>query len=152
MKAISINNETQGRKIGFYFTMFTVALIAILAATLLFEIKKELIVQISCLSLLVLAVLLFKLGGFYYLIIELKNDVLEIKFYTVFPYGRKFKMIRAEINQLDRVEYSNGLLGVGRSLSMYQKKKDGSAKYPVIGLSALSKADFTKLNEVLRID
>lgn len=142
-----VNNKSKGRVVGFWFSMSIIAILGVLVALFVFEIESSLDIKIGVAVLGVAVVSLFKFGGFDYLIVELKDKTVEVKFYSVFPYGRKFRMIRINEKQISKVEFVNGFLGVGNKMLIYQDKKGQLEKYPNVYLSALSNSEDKALKE-----
>ena len=150
MKNLKLDNTKTGRRIGFVFTVLILFFVAMLFVGISSDNNYSLMIQVISGVLVVMMSILFKFGGFDYLLIQKEEDDIEIKFYSVFPYGRKFRMIKINRLQVDKIEITNGFLGLNKSLTIYQKKKDGSAKYPKVCLSALNKDDFKSITTLFK--
>lgn len=148
---VLINNIQSGKRIGFVFTILILLVIGVLISVIFSDYVHNLLVGTIAGGLLIILFIIYKYAGFYYLIVEQRGNLMELKYYQVFPYGRKFKMIQVQKDQLRRVDFEDGFLGLGRCMILFQMKKGGVAKYPKIWLSALNKKELTQIKELFRV-
>ncbi len=98
-----------------------------------------------------LAALYFYLGGHYFIRIEVKNNKdLMVKYYNLFPVGRKFKAFQIPLRQFHHHEIKYSAGGLTSWLILYQRAPGGLAKYPAVGLSAAGKSGREEISKFLR--
>ncbi|TAJ10268.1 hypothetical protein DMA11_19210 [Marinilabiliaceae bacterium JC017] len=136
-KNMKLENKKQSFSVAVNFALIIVALIILLAVYYITDLITLKGVDYVLWGLLVVVLLLYKFGGFYYLLVEEKKQVLDIKYYGLFPLGRSFKRLSIPVDALDRIEVKEGVGGMFSRLVLYQKSGTGVAKYPAIGLAAM---------------
>ena len=140
-----ISNEQSTREVGLWFSLIITFLTVVFLTSILVEPIQVWWIQYPSAALTLLTILVFRFGGFHYISTSLANQEIEIKFYNIFPYGRKFRMIKTSAKQLQRIVIRKGFLGIGRGMILYQQTGNQVAKYPFIGLSALNENDRTRI-------
>lgn len=103
---------------------------------------------IASAALTVVFILLFKFLGMDFLTIELQGDELEIKHYSIFPFGRRYNMFKIPLDRIHDAVIKNGF--IGSQLIVYQQTAKGLAKYPPLPLLGLSSKDKQELLKVLK--
>lgn len=84
-----------------------------------------------------LTALFFYVGGYNYIRIEVENNKnLVIKYYNLFPVGRKFKAFKIPLQNFHHHEIVYSMGGLTSNLVLFQRMQGGVAKYPPVGLSA----------------
>ncbi|RCW36664.1 hypothetical protein [Marinilabilia salmonicolor] len=98
-----------------------------------------------------LIALFFYIGGYCYVHVEVENNAnLMVKYYNLFPVGRKFKAFRIPLQNFHHHEIRFGAAGMVSKLVLFQRMQGGVAKYPPVGLSAMGKTGREKLSAFLR--
>lgn len=141
----SFNNQTTVQKVSVSFSLVIMICLIVVGITLLFDVVFRVEAGLAAGCLGGLAMLLFRFGGYEYLLVKTENQVLEIRYYHVFPFGRKYKMVRIPTDQLSQIKLVKGFMGVRSQLILYQKKNQSVSKYPGIGLAAVSRNQLKEL-------
>jgi hypothetical protein len=137
-----ISNRKQSTHTLMIFSSTWLVLIIILAVSFFDFVEFPLWISLAVACLVGLTALFFYLGGYYFYQIEVKNNKeLLIKYYNLFPAGRKFKAFQIPLKQFHHHTIRRRLGGLTSWLILYQKMQGGVAKYPPLGLSASSKED-----------
>ncbi len=146
---MKLSNQKEASSIGLFYSG-AIILIAILLMTAYFGNIILLLNYTPLLwSTLVVLMLLYRFAGYHYMSIEISNREADIKYYRIFPIGRKYKRIKIKGEQLHRIKVNNGILGIGANLKLDVNTSKGRARYPFIGLSAVSVNDRKKIAEAL---
>ncbi len=144
-----VTNAKQSSRSLMVFSASWMLLICAFAVTFYDLLETPLWLRIGlALSLIVMA-LGFYLGGFHFFRAEIKKEMLEIKYYNLFPAGRKFQTVLIPLKQYHHHEIKRQLGGLFKWIIIYQEMAGGVAKYPPIGLSASGKKVQKALNEML---
>jgi len=69
------------------------------------------------------------------------GDLIIIRYFPMRPLGRRKKAIQIPKISLAGFEIKKSLFGIKKSLILHQKTKKGNAKYPPIGITALTKKE-----------
>src|SRR5690554_1057949 len=115
------NKKTAARHIR-VFAITWLAAMALLVASLVWRDNTPLATQLILAAAVVGIALIFGWGGFYYLEISSDKEAFTIKYFNLFPMGREYKAMRLP-------------------LSRYEETGHGVARYPALGLTALSAAE-----------
>lgn len=146
---MKLSNQKEAASITLLFTS-AIVLIAILLMTAYFA-NIGVLLHLAPLfwGFFALMVLLYRFGGYHFMSIEINNREADIKYYRIFPIARKYKRIKIKGDQLHRIKINNGILGIGANLQLDVNTSKGRARYPFIGLSAVSASDRRKIAEAL---
>ena len=117
-----------------------------MAATIFLQ-QFEIVIVLS--ALFVVGVVLTRILNFSYLYLQLENEKLMIRFYSLFSVDRDYESIEFPVASLRRVEVKKYLFGLKWDLHLSVRLKQGLAGYPPICLSALSFADREKLVKLI---
>lgn len=146
---MKLSNQKEASSIGLFYTG-AIILTATLLMTAYFGNILLLINYAPFLwSLLAVLVLLYRFGGYHYMNIEINNREADIKYYRIFLIGRKYKRIKIKGEQLHRIKVNNGFLGIGANLKLDINTTKGRARYPFIGLAAVSVNDRKRIADAL---
>jgi len=112
--------------------------------------ESPLWMRLALAAIIGLVALFFYLGGYYYILIEVNNNKdLMIKYYNLFPAGRKFKAFKIPLQQFHHHEIQHKTGGLTTWLVLYQKMQGGIAKYPPVGLSAAGESGRKEISDFL---
>jgi len=78
-----------------------------------------------------------------------QGDKLVFKYYSLRPFMQKRRTIEIPKNSLMKFNISSSMLGKKKSLILYQRINNNTAKYPPISISALSKQELHDLKASL---
>ncbi len=146
---MKLTNQKEATTIGLIFSG-GVILTAILLMTVYFGALESLQSTIPLLwSLLIVLILLYRFAGYHFMNIEINNHEADIKYYRIFPIGRKYKRVKIKGQQLHNVKVHNGILGIGANLQLDVNTSKGRARYPFIGLGAVTYNNRKKIAEAL---
>ena len=93
---------------------------------------------------------LFKWGGFCYVEVMIEKGNLDVKYYGLFPIGRKYKRILIPTKKISQVKIAPGIFSIGRRLIIIRKSKGQLINYPAVGLAAFNQGQVKKLEQLLR--
>lgn len=132
------DNQKQVGNINIYFSLIIIAIIVVFGSHYIFNIYFNERLILSLWILLILTLLIYRYGGFEYISFEFTDDNIDIKYYRLFPLGRKYNRIVIPNEFLGDFKMNPGYGGLFSSLVLYQNKSGVMAQYPPIGLAALS--------------
>lgn len=146
----NVSNKKQVKSIGMVLGL--IFLVTIVALGLYYFYLDDLgiytgIVLWCCLAL-VLA--LFKWGGFCYVEVSVEKGNLDVKYYDLFPVGRKYKRILVPVNKISQLKIARGLFAIGRRLMITRKSRGQQINYPAVGLAAFNRDQINQLEKLFR--
>jgi hypothetical protein len=145
-----ISNQKQSAKALMVFSSVWVGLIIIFALSFFDLFGSPLWIRILLAAIIGMAAVFFYMGGYYYIQIEVNdNKNLIVKYYNLFPVGRKFKAFKVPLKQFHHHEIRHGADGITFWLVLFQSMQGGIAKYPAVGLSAAGKSGREEIGEFL---
>ncbi|PWD99954.1 hypothetical protein [Marinilabilia rubra] len=134
-----ISNQKESTRTLLTFSGIWAGLVIIFALSFLELFPSPIWMRIVLACIIGLAALFFYLGGYHYIQLEVKdNKDLMVKYYNLFPVGRKFRAFQIPIKNLHHHEVKYGAGGFTSWLIIFQRMQGGLAKYPAVGLSAMS--------------
>jgi hypothetical protein len=123
-------------------------LLALFVTSLLFKPELPLVVKIVMGVLTFGLAIFFALGGYCYVELEIENNSsLLVRYYNLSPIGRQFKAFKIQLPRFQRYEIKKK--GPFIYLGFFEQTSRGVARYPLIGLMALSKDERKKYQEFL---
>ena len=145
-----ISNKKQSARALLTFSGVWAVLIILFTLSFLDLFTSPLWLRLSLGVIIGLVALFFYLGGYHYIQIEIKdNKEITVKYYNLFPLGRKFQVFKIPIQHLHHHEIQFGSGGLTCWLILFQKMQGGIAKYPAVGLSALDKNKRQEIEQFL---
>ena len=139
------NKKTSSAQIR-NFALAWLAALALFVISFLTKAPVHPAIQIALGLLILLIAIIFATGGFHYLEIEPKDDLISIKYFNLFPIGREFKSLQIPYKRFSHIKTKNTFGGLFRYFYLYEQTSRGLARYPKIGLTSLSK---TERNEII---
>lgn len=132
-----MDNKDSAHKIIRFFAFAWILLLGLFVASLLVKVDVPLALQILLGVLTFGLGIGFGLGGFYYLEFKIENNhYLQVRYFNLSPIGREYKSFKIELSRF----YSFQVKKVGPFgyLYLFEESGKGVAKYPKLGLSAMS--------------
>ncbi len=131
-----------------------ISVVTILAAPwfdpdLLGILKYQWILLIAVLYILIVAVSWMR--GLNYFYFDDKGDKIIIRYYPIRPLGRKKKAVQIQKTVFAGFEIKKPVLGLKKNLILKQYVKKKVAKYPPIGITALTRQELRALEKQLSI-
>lgn len=121
-------------------------LLAMTAAILL-----EQFLLVFCLGIvLMLMLILTRILNFNFVRIQLENDKLIIRHYSLYSVDRNYESIELPVHSLRKVIVKKYLFGLKWDLRLTVKLKQGMADYPPVCLSAIPFAERKNLVKLMR--
>jgi len=145
----NVNNKKQVKSKGLILGFVLMVATAALAGYYFFREQQFLGLEIFLWLSFVLVVALFKWGGFCYVEVEIEKNNLDVKYYNLFPIGRKYERILIPTKKISQVKIAPGILSIGRRLILTRKSKGQQINYPAVGLAAFNKGQVDKLVKLL---
>ncbi len=147
---IDIRKTVLRKKVrGFFTTIFFLVIIALLLATELFsyEILGATRYQIAIViaAIYIIIVVYNTLRNFFYIFYNDEGEKLILRFFSMSYLARKKSSIEFKKNEIAGFKIEKNLFGLHENLIIYQKTKNGQAKYPPVSLTALTKEEKKKL-------
>ncbi len=99
----------------------------------------------SILGVLIITVFVYRYGGFEYVSFTFNDREVDIKYYRLFPFNRKFNRIVIPNEFLGDYKIQKGIGTIFSYLIIYQNRGGAMAQYPPIGMAATSKSMRNKL-------
>lgn len=96
---------------------------------------------------LIVVVVLYYIGGYCYVDVEITKAKVDIKFYNLFPFWREYRRIVLPIEKLKYIKVRSGLGFIGASLLVCGRIKGRLAMFPTVGLSACSQQQINELKK-----
>ena len=123
--------------------MFSGLVLLLSMAALIYFQKFEIVIALSI--ILILALILNRMLNFNYVRIQIENNRVLIRYYSLFSVDRNYEAIDFPIASLRRVVVKKYLLGLKWDLHLSVQLKQGLARYPAVCLSAVSSGDRKKI-------
>lgn len=147
---MKLTNQKRASSIAMLFTVIIIILSVLLMIAYFGNIAALMGYTTAMWVALMLAIAMYRLGGYHFMDIEINNREADIKYYRIFPVGRTYKRVKIKGEQLHKIKIHNGFLGFAANLQLFVNTGKGRAKYPFIGLGAVSAADRKKIGEALQ--
>ncbi|MGM0375478.1 MAG: hypothetical protein ACQEQ0_01760, partial [Bacteroidota bacterium] len=146
-----VSNQKQSSRALLVFSGIWMVLVIIFALSFFGLFESSMWVRAGLIGLIGLVALWFYLGGYYYISLEIENNRdLMVKYYNLFPMGRRFQAFRIPLKQYHHHEIKTEAGGLKRQLILYQKMQGGIAKYPPVGLSAMDRKGMEEVTGFLK--
>lgn len=146
-----ISNQKHSSKVLLTFSGVWAGLVIIFALSFFDLFESPIWMRLVLAAIIGLVALFFYLGGYYFVQIEVKNNKdLMIKYYNLFPAGRKFKAFQIPLNQFHHHEITYKTGGTTCWLELFQRMQGGIAKYPAVGLSAVNNEGRKEISKFLK--
>lgn len=147
---MKINNQKKATNTSTFFLFAIIITSALLLVAYLGNVAVLLQGVAGLWIVLVALILMFRFGGYHFMEIEISGHEADIKYYRLFPFGRQYKRIKIKGQQLQTVKIHKGFAGIAANLQIDVSTSKGKARYPFIGLAAVSPSDRKKMEEVLK--
>lgn len=144
-----MNNRKNAGKVNLFFSILLLLVLIILGTSFLWDIGLERTLQISLVVLFLIIAFTYYSGGFYYFELESDNSGFRIKHYKLFPFGKQYKVYQIPLERYSHYTIKKLAGGLFSWLYLYERTNRGLAKYPSIGISALSPSQLKVLIDYL---
>jgi hypothetical protein len=101
-------------------------------------------------GLFIVALAIVGILGFQYLRINIEQETLIVRYYSIFAFDRSFSMLEIPVQNLYSVEVRHTLMGLKPEFRVSVKVEEGIADYPWISLSAIPRKVNTRLIAALK--
>lgn len=142
------NKQNAGRTTRFFGIIWIVTL-ALLVVSLVWDLGIGQIPQVAMVLVLILSAVIFYTGGFFYVEIEPEPGSFRVKHYNLFPFWQEFKVYQIPLERYHKYEIKKAAGGLFSWLLLFEQTSRGLARYPGIGLSALSAAQLKTITDYL---
>ncbi len=147
---IDIRKTVLKKKVrSFYTTLFFLTVIAVLLVTNIYsdEIagidKYEFSIILACIY--ILSALFGAVRNYHYIYYTDESDKIILRFFSFSFFTQKKSSIELDKKDLQGFQISRQIFGLRENLILYQKTKGGTAKYPPVSITALSKSEKDEL-------
>lgn len=132
-----MDNKDSAHKIIRVFAFSWILLLGLFVTSLLVKADVSLTLQIA-LGILTFGLAIgFGLGGYYYLEFKIENNhYLLVRYFNLSPIGREYKSFKIELSRFHSFQVKK--VGPFSYLYLFEESGKGVAKYPKLGLSAMS--------------
>jgi hypothetical protein len=96
-------------------------------------------------ALTVLIAFAFARGGYHYVEFETDKEFIRIKYFNLFPVGREYKAVQIPWSRYHKHEITTSLGGMFSFIHIYEETGRGMARYPGVGLTAMTREEKTQL-------
>lgn len=132
-----MNNKSISSKILRIFAFSWIFLLGLFVATLLVKIDIPIIIPIFLAIITFGFAIVFGVGGFYYVEMSVEaNRYLQVRYFNLSPIGRNFKGFNIDLEKFHNFEIRKK--GYFYFINLFEKSERGVAKYPTIGMSAMT--------------
>jgi len=145
----NVNNRKQVKSTGLILGFMLLVVTAALGGYYFLREQQLLSLEVTLWLSFVLVAVVFKWGGFCYVEIAIEKNNLDVKYYNLFPIGRKYERILIPTKKISQVKIAPGFFSIGRRLILTRKSKGQQINYPAVGLAALNKEQVGKLEKLL---
>jgi hypothetical protein len=144
-----MNNKKNAGKTARFFGLIWLLTLILLVVSLFYEIGLGQIAQIGLILFLLFTAVLFHSGGFFFIELETDKSAFRIKHYNIFPFWQEFKVYQIPLERYKKYEIKKFAGGLFSWLYLFEQTNRGLAKYPAIGVSALSSSELKTLVDYL---
>ncbi len=148
-----IDNKESISLVNIHFSIMIIAMLTVLAvnyATDLLKYSEETVYSIW--GVLLITVFVYRYGGFEYVSFTFNDSEVDIKYYRLFPFNRKFNRIVIPNEMLGDFKIQKGFGSIFSFLIIYQNRGGAMAQYLPIGMAATTRSMrgklIKKLNEM----
>jgi len=133
-----IDNKKQVTHINMIFSLKIIIVLIILGAHYLTGIVKDDDVVYLLWTVLAGLVVVFRYGGFEFVMVDFNEDEIDIKYYRIFPFGRKYNRVIIPNEMLGYFKIQKGFGPLFSTLILFQNRSGEMAQYPPIGMAAVN--------------
>jgi hypothetical protein len=137
---MQIDNRKQSSLINIIFSLIIIATLVVLATHYISDTSfcgEEMVIPLW--AVLIGILLTYRYGGFEYVSFDFNDDDIDIKYYRLFPFGRKYNRIIIPNELLGDFKIQKGIGTIFSSLILYQNRGGAMAQYPPVGMAAITK-------------
>ena len=145
----NVNNKNQVKSTGLILGFLLLVVTAALGGYYFLREQQLISLEVTLWLCFVLVGVLFKWGGFCYVEVAIEKNNLDVKYYDLFPIGRKYKRILIPTKKISQAKIAPGFFSIGRRLILTRKSKGQQINYPAVGLAAYNKEQVDKLGKLL---
>jgi len=143
---MQIDNKESISMINIHFSIMIISMLTVLVVnyvTDLLSYSNETVYSIW--GVLLITVFVYRYGGFEYVSFTFNDTEVDIKYYRLFPFNRKFNRIVIPNEMLGDFKIQKGIGNIFSTLILFQNRGGAMAQYPPIGMAATSKSMRDKL-------
>ena len=147
---MQIDNKESIGMVNIHFSIMIIAMLTVLVVnyvTDMLSYSDETVYSIW--GVLLITVFVYRYGGFEYVSFTFNDTEVDIKYYRLFPFNRKFNRIVIPNEMLGDFKIQKGIGTIFSTLILYQNRGGAMAQYPPIGMAATSKSMRDKLMKKL---
>lgn len=145
----NVNNKKQVKSTGLILGFMLLVVTAALAGYYFLREQQLIGLEVTLWLSFALVGVLFRWGGFCYVEVAIENNNLDVKYYNLFPIGRKYERILIPTKRISQAKIAPGIFSIGRRLILTRKSKGQQINYPAVGLAAFNKEQVGKLVKLL---
>ncbi len=144
-----MNNKKGTSKLASFFGISCMIVLGLIVYSLFPQTEMDPIIKIALWLLLAILLVVFGYGGYYYIEIASTKGNLQIRYFNLFPVGRKYKALQMPLERYSHYEIKKPLGVLFSFLYIYENTARGLARYQPIGLSALKREEKENLKNIL---
>jgi len=146
---MTYNNLNKSTKIKYSYMLIVFLYIALLVISLFlalfdnyyFELGLTIITLITLFTMLYL--------GFNYIYFSDDGNIIILRYYSLNPLFSEPKSIEIPKSSFSKFQIEHSFFGIKKSVILYQKTKNGIAKYPSVSFSALNTKEVERIQMAL---
>lgn len=146
---MAIDNKPNAGRIKLLYLIIPFLFTVFIAVTIFLETFDGYSYLIIVAIVLVLSIIFLNKLKFRFLLFDIKDNKIVLRYHGLGPMGTSFKSIEFPAQKLAKFEIKDELFGLRKELILYQETPKGVAKYPGVSLSAVSKSEREKILAVL---
>jgi hypothetical protein len=86
-----------------------------------------------------------------YIIFYAGPDKITIRYKTLSPFNTPSNSVKIKVEEFKNYEIKTSIMGIKKTLILYQQTPSGLAKYPPIGFSALKSDEIDKITKAFKL-
>jgi hypothetical protein len=146
-----INTKEISARIKLGTMMFTLVILALIVASLIFGWSKKHIFEITLIIIYVLYLIFVFVKKYYYIYYNTDGPKIIIRYTSLLPLSVGNFSIEIPRRDFVKAEIKNKFGGLRKELTVYVRTPQGVAKFKPISLTTLNKKEFKAMEKELRL-
>lgn len=148
---MKLDNAKRAGYIKLIYMAVPLIIVVAAALTYLFYDVKDLRYILIAIAVVALFFFIMSIFKFTYIVFYAGPDKIQLRFKKLSAFNTPNSSVKILAENLRNFEIVSSLKGMRTMLYLYQETPSGLAKYPGIGLTALSTADIDKIRKALEL-
>jgi hypothetical protein len=146
---MELENTKKASKIRTVYMLIPLLAVAFVASTYLFTDVKDLKYILITFIFLVVYFVLMAIPGLYFVSFYAGPDKIRIRYKSLAPFRTSNNSILIKSENFRKYEIKTSLLGLKKTLTLFQETPGGLARFPIVSLTAMRAEDREKISKAL---